>query len=147
MKSLHTKETSNGSNLGWLIRQMSINQKSGRKTFRRRFVSGSFFVSPCPPECYLQSETKIEPDLRLQKVKHHVQLGNQETSFGSVYMIQNYFTLFHRNSCLTFKLTTASVFWTGCNSIIKLQNQTRSQSRSEINTHTEHLVQKYDDLL
>ena len=22
-------------------------------------------VSPCPPECYLQSETKIEPDLRL----------------------------------------------------------------------------------
>ena len=26
---------------------------------------GSLFVSPCPPECYLQSETKIEPDLRL----------------------------------------------------------------------------------
>ena len=25
----------------------------------------SLFVSPCPPECYLQSETKIEPDLRL----------------------------------------------------------------------------------
>ena len=24
------------------------------------------FVSPCPPECYLQSETKIEPDLRLR---------------------------------------------------------------------------------
>ena len=44
---------------------MSINQKSGRQTFRRRFVSGSLFVSPCPPECYLQSETKIEPDLRL----------------------------------------------------------------------------------
>ena len=45
---------------------MSINQKSGRQTFRRRFVSGSLFVSPCPPECYLQSETKIEPDLRLR---------------------------------------------------------------------------------
>ena len=44
---------------------MSINQKSGRQTFRRRFVSGSLFVSLCPPECYLQSETKIEPDLRL----------------------------------------------------------------------------------
>ena len=28
-------------------------------------VSGSLFVSPCPPECYLQSETKTEPDLRL----------------------------------------------------------------------------------
>ena len=27
--------------------------------------SGSFFVSPCPPECYLQSETKNEPELRL----------------------------------------------------------------------------------
>ena len=59
------KKTSNGSSFGWLIRQMSINQKSGRQTFRRRFVSGSLFVSPCPPECYLQSETKIEPDLRL----------------------------------------------------------------------------------
>ena len=63
MKNLHTRKTSNGSNFGWLIRQMSINQKSGRQTFRRRFVSGSLFVSPCPPECYLQSETKIEPDL------------------------------------------------------------------------------------
>ena len=25
----------------------------------------SLFVSPCPPQCYLQSEMKIEPDLRL----------------------------------------------------------------------------------
>ena len=25
----------------------------------------SLFVSPCPPECYLKRETKIEPDLRL----------------------------------------------------------------------------------
>ena len=66
MKNLHTKKTSTGSNFGWLIQQMSINQKSGRQTFGRRFVvSGSLFVSPCPPECYLQSETKIEPDLRL----------------------------------------------------------------------------------
>ena len=54
MESLQTKKTSYGSNFGWPIRQMSINQKSGRQTFRRRFVSGS-----------LQSETKIEPDLRL----------------------------------------------------------------------------------
>ena len=45
---------------------MSINQKSGRQTFRRRFVSGSLFVSPCPPECNFQSETKIELDLRLE---------------------------------------------------------------------------------
>ena len=65
MKNLHTRKTSNGSNFGWLIQQMSINQKSGQKTFRRRFVSGSVFVLPCPPECYLQSETKIELDLRL----------------------------------------------------------------------------------
>ena len=54
MENLQTQKTSNESNFGWLIRQMSINQKSGRQTFRRRFVSGS-----------LQSETKIEPDLRL----------------------------------------------------------------------------------
>ena len=66
MKNLHTKKSRKGSSFGWLIRQMSINQKSGRKTFRRRFVSGSLFVSPCPPECHFQSETKIEPDLRLK---------------------------------------------------------------------------------
>ena len=65
MINLHTKKTRKGSSFGWLIRQMSINQKSGRKTFRRRFVTGSIFVSPCPPECYFQSETEIEPDLRL----------------------------------------------------------------------------------
>ena len=76
MKNLHTGKKRNGSNFGWLIQQMSINQKSGRQTFRRRFVSGSLFVSPCLPECYLQSETKIEPDLRLgfggkySKIKH-----------------------------------------------------------------------------
>ena len=41
----------------------NVNQskKSRRKTFRKRFVSGSLLVSPC----FLQSETKIEPDLRL----------------------------------------------------------------------------------
>ena len=70
MKNLHTKKTSNGSNFGWLIWQMSINQKSWRKTFRRRFVSGSLFVSPCPPDCYFQSETKIEPNLRLGRHQH-----------------------------------------------------------------------------
>ena len=61
------KKTRNGSNFGWLIQHMSIKQKSGRQTFRRRFVSGSLFVSPCPPECYLQRETKIEPYLRLRE--------------------------------------------------------------------------------
>ena len=65
MKNLHTKITSNRCNFGWLIRQMSINKKSGWKTFRRRFVPGSLIVSPCPLECILQSKTKIEPDLRL----------------------------------------------------------------------------------
>ena len=63
MENLHTKKTGNGGNFGWLIRQMSINPKSRRQTFRSRFVSGCLFVSPCPPECCLQGETKI--DLRL----------------------------------------------------------------------------------
>ena len=72
------EKTSNGSSFGWLIRQMSINQKSGRKTFRRRFVSGSIFVSPCPPECYFQSETKKEPDLRLQNTKVKYQGNNMK---------------------------------------------------------------------
>ena len=54
---------------GFALLQMSINQKSGRQTFRRRFVSGSLFVSSCPPECNFQSETKIEPGLRLGSLK------------------------------------------------------------------------------
>ena len=72
MKNLHTKITSNRSNVGWLIRQISVNQKSGWKTFRRRSVPGSLFVSPCPLECILQSKTKIEPDLRLVLVRQQL---------------------------------------------------------------------------
>ena len=69
MKNLHTKKTSNESNFDWMILQMSINQKSGRQAFRRRFASGSLFVSPCPRKCYLQSETKIKPYLRLRYIR------------------------------------------------------------------------------
>ena len=55
---------------------MSINQKSERQTFRRRFVSGSLFVSPRLPECNFQSETKIEPDLRLNRTKTYSSLND-----------------------------------------------------------------------
>ena len=65
-KFAYQKKKSNGSNFGQLIQQMSINQKSGQKTFCRRFVSGSLFVLPCLPECNFQSEMKIEPELRLR---------------------------------------------------------------------------------
>ena len=41
-------------------------KRSASEPGLRRFVSGSFFVLPCPPECYLQSEMKIEPDLRFK---------------------------------------------------------------------------------
>ena len=51
--------------VGWFGICQIINQKCGQQTFRRRFVSGSLFVSLCPPECYFQSEMTIEPDLRL----------------------------------------------------------------------------------
>ena len=38
VKNLHTRKTSNGSNFGWLIQQMSINQKVGG----RRFLEGLY---------------------------------------------------------------------------------------------------------
>ena len=79
----------------------------------------------------------------MQKVKHGFQVANREISFGNVCMIQNCFTFFDRNSCLTFKLSTTQLR-TGCT---EFYNQTRSQSRNEINAHTEHLVQKHIDLL
>ena len=66
MKNLHTRKTSNGSNFGWLIRQMSINQKSGRQTFRRRFnfCIRLTFRFALPVGMLLQKR-KIEPDLWL----------------------------------------------------------------------------------
>ena len=82
----------------------------------------------------------------MQKVKHHFQVANQEISSGNVYMIQNSwrncFTLFDRNSCWTFKLSTA------CSTLnLPVVIQTRLQSRNQINTHTEHLVQKHNNFL
>ena len=47
----------------------------------------------------------------MQKSKHDFEVANQEISFGNVYMIQNGFTFFDRNSCLTFKLSTAITQW------------------------------------
>ena len=71
----------------------------------------------------------------MQKVKHDSQEPNQEISFGNVYMIlkswQNCFTLFDQ-SCLMFKLSSMQYSE-------PVVIQTRSQSRNEMNTHTEHL--------
>ena len=33
-------------------------------------VMAAHFISPCPLECNFQSETKIEPDLRLEECYH-----------------------------------------------------------------------------
>ena len=86
MKNLHTKKTSNGINFGWLIRQMSITQKIGRKAFGRKSVSGSLFVSTCPPECNFESEMKTEPDLRLlQRLAFFRNLLDEEASLSFKY--------------------------------------------------------------
>ena len=70
----------------------------------------------------------------MQKVKHDFQVANRKISFGNVCMIQDCFIFFDCNSCLTFKLSTASVqLWTGCTKFYKYQ--TRSQSR-KWNKHT-----------
>ena len=77
---------------------MSINQKSGRQTFRRRFVSGSLFVSPWPAECYLQIETKIEPDLRSLSLKNVLftqePMGSWFTLFEQLFQLLLYMRLF-----------------------------------------------------
>ena len=39
------------------------------------------FNSPCPPECYFQSETKIEPDLRLENFSVFFNLGPKESQW------------------------------------------------------------------
>ena len=44
--------------VGWFGKCQSMKKVGWRRFFNRRFVSGSTFVSPCPPECYFQSETK-----------------------------------------------------------------------------------------
>ena len=65
-----------------IVLTVNQRQKSGRKAFRRRFVSGSLFVSPCPPECNFQSETKIEPDLRLLGEGVAAHLGHQASRWA-----------------------------------------------------------------
>ena len=79
----------------------------------------------------------------VQKVKHNSQEANQEISFGNVYIIlnswQNCFTLFDQ-SCLMFKLSSMQY----SDAVVI---QTRSQSRNEINTLTEYLVQKHNNFL
>ena len=71
MVNLHTEERASKTNFDWPFCWMSINQKSGWQTFRRRIVSGQklirswfkslwvsdqalFFVSPFPPECFTE---------------------------------------------------------------------------------------------
>ena len=76
----------------------------------------------------------------MQKVKHDFQLANKEMLSGNIYMIQNCFALFDCNYVLTFKLSPA------CGTLNEsvVNNQTRSQSRNEINTHT---IKKHNNLL
>ena len=45
-------------------------------------------------------------------VKHDFQLANEEIWYGNVYMIQNTFTLFDRNSLLTFNCQLHAVLLT-----------------------------------
>ena len=61
MKNLHSKKPSNGSNFGWLIQQMSINQKSGWQTFGKGLYQALFsFRLACQNVIY-----KGKADLRL----------------------------------------------------------------------------------
>ena len=64
MKNLRTKKTNNGRNFDWPTQQLSINQKRERQTFRKRFVSRCFFVSPWPwpRETSGHGETKKQRD-------------------------------------------------------------------------------------
>ena len=41
---------------------------SGSHTFSLMATAKIIFLSPCPLECYFQSKTKIEPDLRLAMI-------------------------------------------------------------------------------
>ena len=70
MENLHTCITSNGSNFGWLIRQMSINQKVGG----RRFVEGLYqalFSFRHARLNAIQSETKIEPEVTVSQKRKY----------------------------------------------------------------------------
>ena len=60
---------------------MSINQKSGRQTFRRRFVTGSVFVSPCLPECYYKAKRKLSLISDLPSRKHHEETEKTQRTF------------------------------------------------------------------
>ena len=53
----------------WLAVPVNVNQsRKWAATFQRRFVSGFLFILPFPPELHSWSETKIAPDLRLNRL-------------------------------------------------------------------------------
>ena len=60
VKNLHTRKQATEVILVGLFGKFQSIKKVGG-----RFLSGSLFVSPSPPECNFQSKTKIEPDLRV----------------------------------------------------------------------------------
>ena len=51
------------------------------------------FVSPCPPECHFQSETKIEPDLRLLPYKKWLLFSNFQVQRDSPSATKNGYLL------------------------------------------------------
>ena len=68
--------------------QNTVHIKSVRKTFGRKFVSGSLFVSPCQPECNFQSETKTEPDLRLRNIMMLETSKCRVTSLSLIFLVK-----------------------------------------------------------
>ena len=85
MKNFHTRKTSNGSNFDWLIRQMSINQKSGRQTFRRRFnfcIRLTFTFRFALPVGMLLQKRKIEPDLWLAETTNVLEIFSGATQYA-----------------------------------------------------------------
>ena len=66
MENLHTNKTSKEVILvGRLGKCQSIKKVGGRR-FAEGLYQALFSFSLAPRECYLQTETKIEPDIRLQ---------------------------------------------------------------------------------
>ena len=68
----------------------------------------------------------------MQKVKRGFQLANKDISSEDVYMIQNWFTLFGLNSCLTFTLSIA------CSTLSQSNSSSIAIRQWNKYIHTEH---------
>ena len=83
--------------------------------------SKRLFVSPCPPECHFQRETKIEPDLRLLPYKKWPLFSNFQVQRDSPCATKNgYLLCLNRRYIIHFQYSIRGFVILGANEVARM---------------------------